>query len=258
MGELFLFLVIALTVAMIVFGVTVLVSGGDPGLTPVEPDGRAVPLPSNRPLGEDDVALVRFDTALRGYRMAQVDQALRRAAYDIGYKGELIGVLEAEVAALRDGRFADADVLRRAREAALDATTATPPAAPADGLLVNANPPAVPTAQAVPVDPIAAAVPDDPTAPAPVDTPAGPASEPGPADQTPAAGRDTEPAPGDETVRQGTESGPDRPAREPLAAGPPGKPAPDAAEEGESPTRPSPPAAPATSEVDDEVAPERR
>ncbi len=51
---------------------------------------------------------MRFDTALRGYRMTQVDQAMRRAAYDIGYKAELIGVLEAEVTALRDGRIADA------------------------------------------------------------------------------------------------------------------------------------------------------
>jgi DivIVA domain-containing protein len=119
MGQLLLFIVVALVVAAIVFGVTVLVGGGDPGLTPVEPDGRALPLPSDRPLGEEDVAATKFDTAYRGYRMAQVDQALQRAAYDIGYKGELIGVLEAEVAALREGRTADADVLRRAREAAI-------------------------------------------------------------------------------------------------------------------------------------------
>jgi DivIVA domain-containing protein len=128
MGQLLLFLVVALVVAAIVFGVTVMVSGGDSGLTPIEPDGRAVPLPGDRPLGEDDVVRTKFDTAFRGYRMAQVDQALQRAAYDIGYKGELIGVLEAEVQALRDGRTADADVLRRAREAAI----APPPALPAD------------------------------------------------------------------------------------------------------------------------------
>jgi DivIVA domain-containing protein len=119
MGQLFLFIVVALTVAAIVFGVTVMLSGGDSGLTPVEPDGRALPLPGDRPLGEEDVVTARFDTAVRGYRMAQVDQALQRAAYDIGYKGELIGVLEAEVNALREGRTADADVLRRAREAAV-------------------------------------------------------------------------------------------------------------------------------------------
>jgi DivIVA domain-containing protein len=119
MGQLLLFVVVALVVAAIVFGVTVMVGGGDTGLTPVEPDGRSVPLPSDRPLGEEDVIHTKFDTALRGYRMSQVDQALQRAAYDIGYKGELIGVLEAEVTALREGRIGDADVLRRAREAAI-------------------------------------------------------------------------------------------------------------------------------------------
>ncbi|MEU4715234.1 DivIVA domain-containing protein [Micromonospora purpureochromogenes] len=126
MGQVLLVLVIALTVAAVVFGVTVLVSGRD-GLAPAEPDGRAVPLPGSRPLREADVGEVRFDTALRGYRMAQVDQAMRRAAYDIGYKAELIGVLEAEVAALREGRLADADALRRAREEAAGDAPATDP-----------------------------------------------------------------------------------------------------------------------------------
>ncbi|WP_346536698.1 DivIVA domain-containing protein [Micromonospora sp. DPT] len=141
MGQVLLVLVIALTVAAVVFGVTVLVSGRDAGLAPAEPDGRAVPLPGSRPLREADVGEVRFDTALRGYRMAQVDQAMRRAAYDIGYKAELIGVLEAEVAALREGRLADADALRRAREEAAGEHPATDPtpgyagaaATPADG-----------------------------------------------------------------------------------------------------------------------------
>ncbi|MEV4713747.1 DivIVA domain-containing protein [Micromonospora sp. NPDC049374] len=124
MGQLLLLLVVAVTVAAVVFGVTVLVTGRDPGLAPVEADGRAVPLPGDRPLRESDVGEVRFDTALRGYRMTQVDQAMRRAAYDIGYKAELIGVLEAEVTALRDGRTADADALRRAREQAANPTEA--------------------------------------------------------------------------------------------------------------------------------------
>ena len=50
MGQLLLFIVVALVVAAIVFGVTVMLSGGDSGLTPVEPDGQAVPLPTDRPL----------------------------------------------------------------------------------------------------------------------------------------------------------------------------------------------------------------
>jgi DivIVA domain-containing protein len=116
MGHLLLLLVVALVAAALVFGVVSLITGGDPGLEPAEPDGAAAPLPVARPLGEDDLAAVRFDTALRGYRMAQVDQALRRAAYDIGYKEELINVLHAEVQALREHRLADADALRAARE----------------------------------------------------------------------------------------------------------------------------------------------
>ena len=143
MGQLLLVLVVALVVAAIVFGVTVMVSGGDPGLTPVEPDGKAVPLPSDRPLDEEDIIRTKFDTAFRGYRMAQVDQALQRAAYDIGYKGELIGVLEAEVLALREGRIADADMLRRAREAAI-----APPPSPVsdDPMAIVADvPPESPT-----------------------------------------------------------------------------------------------------------------
>ncbi|MBM2622291.1 DivIVA domain-containing protein [Actinoplanes sp. LDG1-06] len=156
MGQLLLFIVVALVVAAIVFGVTVMIGGGDNALTPVEPDGAAVPLPSDRPLGEEDVARTKFDTAWRGYRMSQVDQALQRAAYDIGYKGELIGVLEAEVAALRDGREADADVLRRAREAAVaPSEQATAPAAPAPSgeiqiQVTPAQPEAVPDDAPVP------------------------------------------------------------------------------------------------------------
>lgn len=152
MGQLLLYIVVALVVAAIVFGVTVMMGGGDPGLTPVEPDGRALPLPGDRPLGEEDVIAAKFDTTLRGYRMSQVDQALQRAAYDIGYKGELIGVLEAEVAALRDGRIADADVLRRAREAAVEPPADEPArsSVPDDPEAVVADLPRAAPAQAKP------------------------------------------------------------------------------------------------------------
>lgn len=132
MGQLLLLLVVALTVAAVIFGVTVLVSGRDPGLVPTEPDSQAVALPGTRPLRESDVGAVRFDTGLRGYRMAQVDQAMRRAAYDIGYKSELIGVLESEVAALREGRTDDAEALRQAREQSASKVTNADVADPDD------------------------------------------------------------------------------------------------------------------------------
>jgi DivIVA domain-containing protein len=109
----------ALVVGAVAFGVAVLVTGADPGLAAEVPEGSSVPLPGHRPLAEQDFQALRFDTGLRGYRMSQVDSALRRAAYDVGYKTELVAVLEAEVAALREGRQEDADELRKARLAAL-------------------------------------------------------------------------------------------------------------------------------------------
>jgi DivIVA domain-containing protein len=118
MATLFLVLVVVLVLAALVFGVISMLSGDDPGLSSVEPDGRARPLPNNRSLSELDLKEVRFDLGLRGYRMSQVDRVLRRTAYDLGYKDEMIAVLEAEVMALRDGRSEDAELLRKARESA--------------------------------------------------------------------------------------------------------------------------------------------
>lgn len=116
MAHLLLLLIAALIVGAIAYGVTWVVTGRDNGLDPEEPDGRAVPLPITRPLTESDIQGVRFDVTLRGYRMDQVDAALRRSSYDLGYKDELIEVLEAELAAIRAGRTAEAEQLRVARE----------------------------------------------------------------------------------------------------------------------------------------------
>ncbi|WBB77670.1 DivIVA domain-containing protein [Micromonospora sp. WMMD882] len=233
MGQLLLLLVVALTVAAVVFGVTVLVTGRDPGLAPVEPDGRAVPLPGGRPLAEPDIGGVRFDTALRGYRMDQVDQAMRRAAYDIGYKSELIEVLEAEVDALRDGRAAEAEKLRETRlSAAATATPVTPDATgetatgetatdvPGKTATVDGDAPAA-SETAAPADaasePAApASVASEPAAPKvaadgltvrrPVAEPAGDPVEPA-GDATEPAGDPAEPA-GDATERAGKASSP--------------------------------------------------
>ncbi len=115
MAQFLLLLVVALVAGAVAFGVAALMTGSDRGLATTEPDSPAVPLPSDRPLAEDDVAGVRFGTALRGYRMDEVDAALGRVAYDLGYKQELITVLESEVEALRAGRSDDAEALRVAR-----------------------------------------------------------------------------------------------------------------------------------------------
>src|SRR4051794_30180731 len=125
MSTVLLVLVVVLVVAGLVYGVVSLLSGDDPGLVPVDPDGVARPLPNNRSLTESDLKTVRFDVELRGYRMSQVDRVLRRTAYDVGYKDEMIAVLEAEVIALREGRIEDADLLSKARESASSTTSAS-------------------------------------------------------------------------------------------------------------------------------------
>ncbi|WP_430499843.1 DivIVA domain-containing protein [Micromonospora trifolii] len=170
MGQLLLLLVVALTVAAVIFGVTVLVSGRDPGLVPAEPDSQAVALPGTRPLRETDVGAVRFDTGLRGYRMDQVDQALRRAAYDIGYKSELIGVLESEVIALREGRTDDADVLRQAREQSASKVTTTDVAEPAEAAEAAEPGKAVEPGRDVPLTGEAGSAPVGSTTPGPLPT----------------------------------------------------------------------------------------
>ncbi len=172
MGQLLILLVVALVAAALVFGVVTLITGGDQGLEPAEPDGAALPLPVSRPLTEVDLNSVRFDTAVRGYRMAQVDQVLRRAAYDIGYKEELINVLEAEVSALREGRVEDADALRKARENA--ARPAVPEDEPADAVVDEPAP--SPNGASAPRDEPAAED-DDSEQPAEVSVSHGPAVE---------------------------------------------------------------------------------
>jgi DivIVA domain-containing protein len=118
MATALLVLVVVLVVGALVFGVVTLLGGDDPGLSTADPDGRSIPLPNHRSLTEDDLKNVRFDVGLRGYRMDQVDRMLRRTSYDLGYKDEMIAVLEAEVTALRDGRFEEAELLRTSRDSA--------------------------------------------------------------------------------------------------------------------------------------------
>jgi DivIVA domain-containing protein len=141
----------ALVVGAVAFAITWVITGRDRGLDPEEPDGRGVPLPSSRPLRETDIETVRFDITLRGYRMDQVDAALRRSAYDLGYKTELIEVLEAEISALRDGRTADAEELRAARQSA-QATGRPPVEDPAGAWNYAADGPTVPATPADPVE----------------------------------------------------------------------------------------------------------
>jgi DivIVA domain-containing protein len=195
-----------LILAGLAWGIAALLLGKDPGLEPAEPDGRGIPLPSVRPLTEADLGVVRFDTAPRGYRMLQVDSALRRAAYDIGYKEELIGVLEAEVAALRDGRLDEAEALRQAREAASRPRTEPDADDTVDDAVedvVETEPVVLGTFQ-LGAGPTVGALPGEPAVLIPAGEPAAEAEEP-PAEEAPAEEPDAQ-APAEEPDAEADET----------------------------------------------------
>ena len=62
--------------AVVVGLVVVLAVARGEAMQPVEPDRRDVLVPADRPLHAGDLADVRFTTALRGYRMEEVDALL--------------------------------------------------------------------------------------------------------------------------------------------------------------------------------------
>ncbi|TFV32937.1 DivIVA domain-containing protein [Streptomyces sp. T1317-0309] len=93
----FLFLVVAL--AVVVAAVTLAVVGGGESapLPEAAPERYDDPLPPDRPVGRAVEAL-RFPLAVRGYRMADVDDALGRLGAEIAERDSRIADLEAALA----------------------------------------------------------------------------------------------------------------------------------------------------------------
>ncbi|MFJ6981981.1 MULTISPECIES: DivIVA domain-containing protein [unclassified Streptomyces] len=91
----FFFLVIAL--AVVVAAVTLAVVGGGEGTGPLPeaaPERLHDPLPPDRPLDRADVDHLRFPLAARGYRMADVDDALNRLGAELAERDARISELE--------------------------------------------------------------------------------------------------------------------------------------------------------------------
>lgn len=88
-----------LAVAAIVLGIGIAVTGRARGLDEVEPDAADHSFPADRPLTADDVHEVRFAMALRGYRMAEVDEALDRLAAELALRDEVIAELRGQLSA---------------------------------------------------------------------------------------------------------------------------------------------------------------
>ncbi|GGZ75183.1 DivIVA domain-containing protein [Streptomyces echinoruber] len=97
----FLFLVVALAVVVAAVTLAVL-GGGESGPLPeAAPERLEDPLPPDRPVGREDVAALRFPLAARGYRMADVDDALSRLAAELAERDARIAELEAALAGAR-------------------------------------------------------------------------------------------------------------------------------------------------------------
>ncbi|MEU5277228.1 DivIVA domain-containing protein [Streptomyces asoensis] len=98
----FLFLVIAL--AVVVAAVTLAVVGGGEGTGPLPeaaPERLHDPLPPDRPVDRSDIDHLRFPLAVRGYRMADVDDALNRVAAELAERDARIADLESALAGAR-------------------------------------------------------------------------------------------------------------------------------------------------------------
>lgn len=77
----------AILLVLALGGVAVVASGIGQGMSPVHPDRRDVTIPADRSLAGVDLRTIRFTTALRGYRMSEVDALLDRLASQLEEAG---------------------------------------------------------------------------------------------------------------------------------------------------------------------------
>ncbi|MFD0317130.1 DivIVA domain-containing protein [Streptomyces flavalbus] len=104
----FLFLVVAL--AVVVGAVTLAVVGGGEGggpLPEVAPERLHDMLPEDRPVSRSDIDDLRFPLAVRGYRMADVDDALNRLGAELAERDARIADLESALTGARAAARAD-------------------------------------------------------------------------------------------------------------------------------------------------------
>lgn len=88
MATFLVWVVTAVTVAAAIFAVAATVSGRVDLMADMPPDAVPPALPQDRPVRAADVKAARFDRALRGYRMDQVDAVLDRLAAELAARDE--------------------------------------------------------------------------------------------------------------------------------------------------------------------------
>jgi DivIVA domain-containing protein len=96
-----LYLVVMVAVAAVVYLLVSLVFGRGEELAPLPPGATPTRLPESGVTGED-VRALRFQQAVRGYKMSEVDWALRRLAAELDeLRGRLAELEELDVDADR-------------------------------------------------------------------------------------------------------------------------------------------------------------
>ncbi|MEV7399135.1 hypothetical protein AB0N93_01830 [Streptomyces sp. NPDC091267] len=112
----FWFLLLAMVV--VVAAVTLAVVGGGKSaiLQDVAPEQLTDPLPTTRPVGRADVEALRLPVAARGYRMADVDDALGRLGAELAERDARIAELESALAGAQATRAGRPDLLKEPQE----------------------------------------------------------------------------------------------------------------------------------------------
>lgn len=90
------YLLVMVAVAAVVFLFASLVFGRGEELAPIAPGATPTTLPASDVTG-DDVRALRFQQAVRGYRMSEVDWALRRLASELDAVRDRAADLEAQL-----------------------------------------------------------------------------------------------------------------------------------------------------------------
>lgn len=169
----FLFLLIAMVVVVGAVTLAVLGGGDSAALPEAAPERLIDPLPMTRPVGRADVEALRLPVAPRGYRMADVDDALARLGAELAERDSRIAGLESALAEARATgattatdatRAADGPAVGTARVNGTPLDTPAPAADPAadaadDGLRDTAP---APDRTGAPVEPAAPATGRDP------------------------------------------------------------------------------------------------
>jgi DivIVA domain-containing protein len=93
-----LFLLIAMVVVVAAVTLAVVGGGDSAALPEAAPEQLVDPLPVDRPVGRADVEAVRLPVAVRGYRMADVDDVLGRLGAELAERDARIAGLESALA----------------------------------------------------------------------------------------------------------------------------------------------------------------